>query len=649
VLKVIRRNAEAAWVKIMFVAIVVVFVFWGIGSVVGGPQAQVVARVNDQIIDPDEYARTYNNLVRTYEEVYKDNFKPELLQGLDLKTRAMDQLINSVLLRQEAQRLGLRVGEGELRDAIAAVPVFQQGGRFNKELYVRVLRANGLSPGEFEDAERDDLLTRKLTELIAAGVQVGEADVRDRFHFDNEKVNLRFIKFDAASFIPEVTLTDADVQAYYDGHQGAFREPDRVRIEYVLYAPESYRDKVEITDTLVQQYYDSHQATYAKPEQVHARHILFRVAPDAAPDAKAQARQRAEEVLKKVKAGDDFAELAKQYSQDGSAASGGDLGFFTRGKMVPPFEQAAFALAPGATSEIVESPFGFHIIKVEAKEEARTQPLDEVRAQIQEQLRQETSRDLARAAADAAHGKATGGATLASIAEGDGARHETPAPFAETESLAGVGRGPLVTAAFTTDAGEVGPVVDAPQGFFVFRLAEKIPAHVPPLPDIRERVESALRNERAEALAKAKAEATLPEAQKSGIEAAAHAAGRIIEETGPFTRTGPYVPGIGSSADVKQEAFKLAPDKAVGSAVYTISGSSYIVALKERIPADDADFAKQKEQLLRVAEQQKKQQVQEEFLNYLKARASVDVSQDFLASVTDTGQPIESGSRRRRR
>jgi peptidyl-prolyl cis-trans isomerase D len=646
VLKVIRRNASAAWVKIMFVAIVVVFIFWGIGSVVGGQKAQVVARVNDRNVDPADFYRTYNNLARMYQDLYKDKVTLDFLKTLNLKSQAMDQLINAELLQQEAQRLGLQVSDAELQQSIRGVQAFQDNGSFNKGLYLRVLRANNFTPGDFEDAQRDELLARKLQDLVASGVHVSEAEAKDRYRFDNEKVNLSFVKLDAANFIADVQLTDADVQAFYDAHPDQFREPDRVRIEYLQYDPEHYVDKVEVTDEMVQQYYEDHKSAYLKPEQVHARHILFKVSADASAEQKEAVRKKAEEVLQKVKAGGDFAALAKQYSEDSSAAEGGDLGTFPRGKMVPPFENAAFALAPGTTSEIVESPFGFHIIKVEAKEEAGTQSLDEVRPAVVEAVKREKARDMARDRANDAHAKADGGATLTDIAQTDGLTVAAPPPFAQTETVPAGGK-PLATAAFAVEAGAVGAVVDTPQGFFVFRVAEKIPAHVPPLAEIRERVETAARMERAEALAKAKAEALLPDAQKSGLDAVATAEQLTVEETGLFVRSGTYVPNIGAAPELKKEAFQLTAEHPVAPAVYSVSGSSVLAALKERVPAGDDDFGTRKAQLIKQLEDQRRQQVLEGFTNYLKAHATVEVSQDFLASIPNTGQPLDGGRRRR--
>ena len=658
-LKFIRRNASAAWVKFMFVAIVVVFIFWGMGGIVGGEKAQFVVRINNEAIAPAEFTRAYNNMLRMYQDVYKDNFKPEMAKALGLKNKTVDALIRASLTRQEAKRIGLSVDDAEVRDAIASLPAFQQDGRFNKELYLRVLRASRISPGDFEDSEQEDLLVRKLQDLILAGVHVSEAEVLDRYRIDHEQVNLRFIKLGSASFIPQVQLTDQDVQAYYDKHRDTFREPDRARIEYVLYPLDKFAGEAQVSDAEVQKYYDEHAAEYEKPEQVHARHILFRFAPGATAEDKAKVRQRAEEVLAKVKAGEDFAALAKQYSEDASAAQGGDLGSFTRGKLVAPFERAAFSLAPGETSDLVESPFGLHIIKVDSKESAHTQTLEEVRAQIADKLKQEKARDLARVRADADRAKVTGGEKLADVAQASGLSVATPAPFARTDVIAGLGRNPeLSTAASAAAAGEVGPVMDTPNGSIVFRVAEKLPAHVPELSAIRDRVETAVRNEGAQALAKTAAEAMLAELQKTpDIDAVAKtsdakadtakAHDAKVEETGSFTRQATSIPNLGAAPELKKAAFQLTPEKPVAPAVYNVAGSSVVAVLKERIPADEEKFQTEKANLIKQAEERRKEQAMEQFVNYLKAHASIQVSDDYIASVAETGHELGGGPRRR--
>lgn len=648
-LKFIRRNAQAPWVKFIFVAIVIVFIFWGMGGIVRSEKLQVVARVNDTVIDPTDFSRAYNNLLRLYQNIYKDSLRPELLKGLDLKQKAVDQLVRANLLQQEAERIGLQTSETEVRDTIRALPNFQQDGQFSKDFYLRVLRANNITPGEFEDSERRELLINKLQDLILAGVHVTEADALERYRFDNEKVNLRFIKLEATAFAPEVTLTDEDVQAYFDKNQETFREPERASVEFVVYPLEKFKDTVEVSDAEIQRYYETHQSEYEQPEQIHARHILFKVAPTATADDKAAVRKRAEEVLAKVKAGDDFAALAKQYSEDSTAAQGGDLGTFGRGKMVKPFEEAAFALAPGETSDIVESPFGLHIIKVESKEEARTQPLEEVREKIVTALKLEKARALARKQADTDREHAVKGEAIATIAKANGLNVESAGPFARGEKIGPLGRNPeLNAAAFAANSGDVGSIIDLPSGPLLFRVTEKIPSRVPQLTEVRDKVAAALRTERASAVAKSRAEALLAELQKNpDIDAAAQAHNYKVEESGPFTRQVSSIPNIGASPELRTAAFQLTPEKPVAPAVYAVSATSVVAVLKERIPIDEEKFASQKDSLIQRAEEQRKAQIMGEFVNYLKARASIEVSQEYLASVPDTGAPLDGGRRRR--
>jgi len=642
VLKFMRRNAASTWVKGMFLVIVLVFIFWGFAGSFRDQGAQAVATVNGEAIQPVAYYRTFNNLMRAYRDAYKDALSPELLKTLDLKRRALDQLVQANLLRQEAERIGLRTSEDEVRTAIAAIPAFQgEGGRFDKDLYVRVLRANNLNPAEFEEAQREELLVRKLQELVLAGVNVGEAEVRDQYHFDNDQVDLRVVKFDPGAYVADITISDADLQKYYDGHAEDFREPERAKIEYVVYAPEAFTGKVQVSDADVQQYYDANTSRFTSPEQVRTRHILFRIPGDATPEKKAEIRAKADAVLAKARAGEDFATLAQQSSEDSSAAQGGDLGAVGRGQMVKPFEDAAFALAPGQISEIVETPFGLHIIKVDSRTEATTKPLDAVRAEIVTTLTEEKAGELARTQAGTDRDKVAAGESLASVAHGSGLSVQTPAPFGIAESIDGLGRvSELTNAAFATSAGQVGPVVSTGKGYVVFRETERIAPRVPPLADIRDRVLAAAKREQAAGVAKTKAtEARAALQQSKDIDAVARTYGRPVDDTGLFSRRGPLVPSVGSAPELKKAAFALTPENPVAPGEYAVGDATVIAMLKSRQPADDAKFATEKATLIEAAATQRQNQALQQFLDRLKAGAAVTVDEVFMARVADSGVP----------
>jgi peptidyl-prolyl cis-trans isomerase D len=643
VLKFLRKNKRATWIRGTFAAIVLVFIFWGIGAGVGmmGERGDFAARVNDEEIDALRVARTYANMERMYRQIYKENLPPDLFKTLDLRSKAVDQLIRIALLRQEAERIGLQVGDAELAASIQGIPQFQSGGLFTKENYLATLRANQIPVGEFEDAQREELLVRKLDDVIGAGVHVTDAELREQFHLENDKVNLDFVRVKAADFADQVQPSDTDLQTYFDAHQEEFRIPERVRIEFLAYRPTHFQEQVPVSDTDVQDYYDLHRDEFAKPEEVQARHILFELSESAADDEKAKVRAQAQEVLAKAKAGEDFAALATQHSQDpGSKDKGGDLGFFTRGQMVPPFEEAAFTLEPGAISDLVESTFGLHIIKVEAKHAAETPTVEQVRPQIVDAIKQARAKDVAAERAGADRDQVvTGKATLESAGQAAGIAVEKPEPFARTELIAGIGREmKVIDAAFAASPDTVADVIETPTAFYVVRVVEKLPSRIPELGEARDDVVKAYRKQQSEALAKKKAEDLLePLKQQGNLAAFASANQLTVEETGGFTRPGNFIPKLGTQPDLKTEAFKLAQEHPIAPAVYNANGDAVLIALKAIEPADDSQFAQQKDTLRQQAVERRKSAVSEQFLNELKKQARIEINPDVVASIGEGG------------
>lgn len=625
VLKVLRKRRQSILVIAPLGAIIVVFVFWGIGTVMTD-RLQVAARVNGEVIPATELQRLVDNLQRSYRDLGPEALRPEILRG-----QALDQLITLRLLSQEAERLGLQVSDEELRESIARIPAFQIEGRFDKEQYLAVLRANGRTAAEFEEAQRAQVLMDKLQELVVAGAQVSEAEVKERFRYENERVVLSYVKVAAADFLPRVTLAEEDLKAYYEAHREEFREPERMRIEVLHFAPEVFAEKISPAEEEVQAYYDANRDDFRQPEEVHARHILFRVEPGASAEEKEAARSKASAVLKELEAGGDFAALARQHSQDATAGAGGDLGWFGRGRMVPSFEQAAFALLPGAISEVVETPFGYHIIKVEDKRAERLQPLEEVRETVVERIRAQRGRELALEAAEAAHDRLLDGEELARVAADAGVEVRTPPPFARTEPVAGLGQDPeLLKTVAETFPGEVGEIVSLESGYVIFRVIERIDTYVPDLAAIRDRVEAALRRERAAALAKERAQALLKQLQE-GRELSALAAGEglTVEETGPVARVGAYVPGIGNAQDLKDAAFALTPEAPVAPSVYVVQDDAVLAVLKERIRPDESAFASQKATLAEQSRRQLEAALRRAFIDHLKSKAQIEIEQGY--------------------
>lgn len=634
-LKFIRRNASAWWIKAMFLAIVLVFVLWGVGTV-GLERGDFVARVNGETIDPPEFQRALRNMQRFYEQIYKDALTPEILRQMNLPARTVEQLISTRLLRQEAERLGLTATDSELLDTIAAMPAFHVDGTFNKEVYVRTLRANGMSPAEFEEAQREQILVDKLRDLVTAGVRITEADVRPQFDRDNEKVDLAFVKIEPGSLADGLVLSEQDLEAYYEANSESFRIPDKVELEYVLFSSARLEADVQVSEEEARQYYDGHRDEFRREEQVRARHILVRVEEDAGDAAKAEARGRAEEALARIKAGADFAAVAAETSEDSSAARGGDLGLFRRGLMVPEFEAAAFALEPGEVSDLVETQFGFHIIKVEEKIPAGTPPFDEVRPQIEGKLRSQKAQDLARQKAGQAHIDLSGGKSLQEVAAAHALEVRVVGPSAQGDVVPGVGGTALVSAALSVEGEAVGPVVTVPEGMVVFRVTRKHPSHVPEMEAVRSEVEKAARAKLATDRARSLAEEVLALAREKGLAAAAEEKGLGVLESEPFGRKDPQIGGIGVAPDLRKQAFELTMDSPLAPSVHDIGGAFVVAALNRRFPADSSIFELEKQKLIEAEETRLKNEALGHLVNTLRSRAQIAIGRSYESPAAGT-------------
>lgn len=621
-LDAMRKSAGSPALKVLFGIIVLVFVFWGVGSVREN-RMEMAARVDDAVITRPQFEQAYRRIAAVYQS------RQVTLPAEFVRRQALGQLVDLELLVQEAHRLGLEVDEAELRKSIAAIPDFQNNGTFDKELYLQLLQLNGFKPADFEEMQRRQLLASRLQEIVKSGVHVSDAEIKERFRFENEKRNLRFVRLAAADFLGQAQITDADVEAYFAKRGEAYRTPERVRVDLIEFRAQDFADQVTPSDAEVEAYYQAHLDDYQFPEEVRARHILFRVAPDAAPADKAAARKQGEEVLAKAKGGADFAALAKEYSQDSNAAEGGDLGSFGRGVMTPAFEQAAFALAPGQIGDVVETPFGFHVIKVEGKTPERSEPLEAVRPAIVTTLKTQKGRQEAAARAEAAHERLLDGERLAAVAAAAKLSVQSPPAFARGEPIGGLGMRPELTKeAFNTPAKEVGEIVTDTTGYTVFVAQERILPAVPELAAVRPKVETDLRRERAAAAAKERATALLAKLKEQPDLAKLAAAEHLkVEESDGIGRQGATLPNLGSAAPLKEAAFRLTPAAPVAPDVYDVGGDAVIAVLAAEVPADESRFETEKAALRERLRQSGEADVLQRFLAELKAKAKIEVGE----------------------
>jgi len=632
----VRTKQKSILIKIAFGLIILSFV---IGyplltapTDTGSSQDRhVAARVNDDEISYNAFQSTYSNLYNLYQNIYQGSFNKELEKQLKLPEQALRQLVSETLLIQEADRLGLSVSKQELVDSIAQFDAFKDNGVFNRDRYLQVLSYQRMTPEQFEAAQQRQLLSNKVREQLQQGVTVTDEDVEKSFHEKNDQVNLSYVWLTPALVETKVKVEESGLAEYFTANQEKFRLPEKISLRYLQFDPARYeKDIANFTDEELERYYRRNLDLYEIKEQVKAAHILLRVAENADEATIKQRRQLAEELLKQLKEGADFATLAKLHSDDkGSAAKGGELGSFPRGVMVSEFEKAAFNLHPGQLSDVVRTSFGFHIIKVEEHIEPGVKPLVDVIDEVKAGLKVEKARQLAfEKAMDAYNINRKTGDLEAAAKSNDLGIKETGF-FSRDEPIDGIGRVPAVSAAaFALNEGELARPVQTTQGIFLIKIKERQPIRLPELAEVKSAVEQAYRADQAETLAGELADRLLTSARESNnLQQAADALKLKVEETGDFSSSyGAYIPKIGSSEELAKEAFTLTEEKPICSKVFTFGGKFLVASLKETKTADFAslDAAGRKsleEQLL----SSKKEQVVADKIQQLIKQARIEI------------------------
>ena len=436
--------------------------------------------------------------------------------------------------------------------AIAQVPDFQVNGRFNKERYLQLLRANRISPGQFEDEQREQLTIQRLYSMLLDAVQVTEAEVRNRYRFEQGKINIYFIRLPISNYLSEVKLTEEEIKKFYERNKDFLKEPLKVQVEYLSYPFERFSSSAQVTDKEIEEYYQANRdAKFHKPKEVKARYILVRVPPGADAKQKSDARTRANRILTEARAGKDFAQLAKQESEDSTAAKGGDVGWVTQEQLPSPLDKAVFSLAKGETSNVIESSTGFHIVKVEDIRDEKTQSLKEATAEITRTLKAEKGKREAAKLADRDREKALSGNDFPKLAQESGVTVNVTRPFTTGEVLPEVGQAPeFYKNALSLNPKDVSPVIEGPNAYYVLKIKQRSEPTVPPLDAVRSNIEKSLKESKAHEMLQQKGKSLLEQLKKEkDISKLAQQNGLKLDETGWFLRSAAQLPKVGELSE----------------------------------------------------------------------------------------------------
>ena len=511
-------------VQIVLALITLPFALWGVSSYEkAGNSADVAATVNGLKITQQELANSLRQQQDRMRQQLGANYDAAMFDTPEMKRAVLDNLISQQLLVDRARAARLVVPDEQVAQVIAGVEAFQDDGKFDKKRYEAVLANQGMSPLMFEARVRDELIGQQMQDAYAQNGFAANsvADNVIRLNEQQRVVDVSTVSFQ--SFMPQVKVDDAELKKYYEQNQNQFQVQEQAKVEYAKFSADDLLPKVEVSKEEVSKYYQDHQGDFGAPEERRASHILISVratAPQAEQDA---AKAKAEQLLQQARQNPaKFAELARKNSQDpGSAANGGDLGFFGRGMMVKPFDDAVFALKVGEISGLVKSDFGYHIIKLAAIHPSRILPLDEAREGIFNKLRQQKAADMFAEMADKfSNSVYEQSDSLKPAADQVGAKIEQSGWLIKGPAEGGIWTAKMLQAIFNDEVVKnkrnTAAIEVSPNVLVAARILEYKPASVRPFSEVQDAIRQILSRQQALELAVKQGKAMLEQLQAGG-------------------------------------------------------------------------------------------------------------------------------------
>jgi peptidyl-prolyl cis-trans isomerase D len=623
-----RKHAGTWMIKIILGAIVVVFVFWGVGSYTSRRSGRV-ASVNGTIITLDDYRISYRNLVEQMRQSFGNNLNEELIEMLQIRKRALDQLIDRSLMQQAAEKFKLTVSDEELAESIRNIGTFQTAGVFDNRRYINTLNSNKLTPETFEVQQRDALIIDRLQAFVSGNIKVTDLEAEQWYIWNNTEVDIDYVILEPQRY-KDIEPTDEEIRNYFDQHKDAYKTDPQIKVRYLHVKPEDYVDKVTVSEDDIQDYYENNPEKFKSPKTVEARHILIKLNPDASAEEVENARQRIETVLDLAKEGQDFGELAKKYSEGPTKTQGGSLGAFRREAMVKPFADKAFSMKAGEISEPVRTRFGWHIIKVEKINPEKTSSLSEARGDILNNLKADLSKNLAYDEAEAVYDASFEGRDFNTIAEDRDLKILTTALFSQKTPPAEIKNGARFTSfAFSLPKNEISGVQDFGDGYYLIEVLEQVPARISELEAVEAKVKEDLVKENQDAKARDEADTLLTELKDGQPFAAVGEKFKLTPKKTGFFKRNDSIPTIGSERELARKAFGLSDNDKLPEEVIKGQKGYYVISFRERQQPSLEGFEKEKTEIKERLRQQKTAKTFDAWLTQLKNESLITIEEGF--------------------
>jgi peptidyl-prolyl cis-trans isomerase D len=617
----------------VLIAFIVSLAYFGTqrGSNGGGGGGAAVVTVDGDTVSAVTFDRAYRAAVEQTRQMAGDRWTEELPKVLRLREQVVERLIDERLVAKGAAREGIQVSDQELADQIMRIGAFQEGGRFSRDRYVRLLAMTQppMTPTDFEGEYRAELVRQRLQALIVEGAKVSETEARQAWEVDRSKVRAGYLLVTAGTG-ETLAATDAELETYYKAHPAEFTQPERRKVIAAV-LPTASVPAPTVTDADVEGAFKARRSQFEQPARTRVSHILVKVPMVGGSAAEDQAKARAESALTRVRGGADFAQVAREMSEDASTASrGGDLGLIGQGELVPEVDKAIQGLKPGEVAGPLRSPFGYHVLKVFEVVPATRKELKEIAPTLRATLAAEGQMKAHRDKAQDAQKALLVASDFAADARKLGLTVREAGPLRRGDPIEGIGGvAEASDAIFTLPPDGVSGPVRVPGGLVIFRLVGIEPSRLLPLDQARPDVLRAVRRQKALEQAKGQAE-KLAEAVRKGEDprALVRQGGATYSEVGPFSRAEPL--GDRALGQVVGPVALTLPDGGVGAPVEG-PGGFYVVKLLGRERPDPAGFAAARSEVEARTLREKRARLWQAWLAAARAGAKIEINRQLLS------------------
>ena len=628
-LNILRQKAGSWMVKAILGVIVIVFIFWGVGNH-NAKKNNVVAVVDGEEITMTEYMEAYETLLNRVRKQFRNNLNDEMIKMLQLKQQTINMLIDRKLLINAAKKLKLRVTRDEVVSEIKKFPAFQTAGNFDNRLYSSILKRIRTTPEKFEAEQSVSLLLNKLRLLITDCVKVLEEEAREWFIRDNSSMKIDYVFFDPATY-KGINPSDQEAADYFEIHKEEYKTEPEVKVRYLHFNPEKYKLKVKISNQELQDYYEANTDEFIEPETVEARHILLKAGRDATPEMLEAQKNKALEILEMAKKGDDFSELAKQYSEGPSKKNGGFLGAFRKKDMVKPFANKAFSMKPGEISDPVQTRFGWHIIKVEKVTPELITSFEKAKIKILEKMTAERSLNLAYDEAESVYSASFGGDDLITAAQEHNMKVETTGFFTKQGPEKGISdRSKFASAAFVLPEMEISDIIDCQNTYYILQLVKKKPSIIKEFSVVREKIITALTKEKQKEKARLDAQALLDDL-KNGVSIISGAEKYNLKlSASDFFKRNDLPNKTGLEETIITASFQLSQKHKLPENIIEGIRGYYVILFNENQKPGPDEFNDNKETITNKILEEKKNRTFETWLTELKSKSEISTDNNFL-------------------